>query len=179
MFNTENKTLTILLVSLFSIILISGCVSHPIQTRSTPTLTPEVPTSTPVPTLTFTPTATPDTRLVVIFGDGFNNESIDEQWEIIEGQPILQGITGKGSLTSQEKLTLQINESLPDEFIVQFDLHQCGFTGPIQVTIGNQIRFDFLDDLGTNQYVQENNQWVELPHGFIHRCAAHIRVVPE
>ena len=141
------------------------------------------------PTNTSMPTTLPFTMLVPTattiaqeqpksFYESFDSESLDSKWKLLEGQPILSvGVLTDRSLTTKDKLTLQTNDIYSNEFTVQFDFNQCGGAGYIQLTIGNQIQFEFLPDLSTNQRINQSGQWAELPKGSIHRCAAHIAIL--
>jgi hypothetical protein len=159
---------TILMISLIIVLASCTTASPPLsdtQVNYTETSMPALtPSATPIPT-TLTP------RETVVFMDNFDSESLNTKWNLLEGDPKL----GRTLATGKEKISLQIdNDVYPSDFTIQFDINQCGNDGYLQLTIGNQLQFEFLSDLSTNQRVHRNNDWQELSTGRIHRCAAHI-----
>jgi hypothetical protein len=141
-------------------------------------------TPSPVSTITATPSSTVSESIataplhdrIILFQDNFDSKSFNPKWKLLEGQPEITGAF-PGMSTGKEKVILQINDSFPKDFTIQFDINQCGNDGYYLITIGNQIQFELLSDLSTNQRLYQDNQWIELPKGSIHRCATHIAIL--
>ena len=143
--------------------------------------TTPLPTEQPVSTFPIIPiqsTALPKSTAIFkhpwLFRDTFDSGSLNTEWNVLEGQPQIR----YGRLeTGNAKIILQIDDLYPNNFTIQFDINQCGNDGYVQLTLGNQLQFELLSDLSTNQRLYQDNQWVELPAGRIHRCAAHIDIL--